>query len=275
MNALDVNQIAFNWPNARACVERMDLAYETMADLLPPGAHMICNPKTKAQVVVLDEADCISVFFCGSRCPEDFIHDGECWFNETGFKGHKMVEGNWSLNGAPAKIHHGFLFDFSSLEVQLLAHVARLLLPNPRKKIFVGGHSLGGALGIIGAEEFCRQSWNVSGVYTAGCPHVGNDIFAQIYNAMPATFPRKLGEITYCIENANDIVTRVPLAIAGYRAVGQNIFLCAPNGVITNPHWWQTAKSDLAGIARAICRRKDVLIHDHYLKDYAKRIQLL
>ncbi|HEV2329229.1 MAG TPA: lipase family protein [Verrucomicrobiae bacterium] len=295
MLLIDTTRSSFSWANARACLERSELAYSKSGQALPSCAHLITNEATEAQAIVFDERNCISVAFRGSQSPEDFIHDAECWMDRlapgrsTGKRGHALVDVNpvqWlpirrRLGFPSARVHHGFLFDWDSISTDVLASVARLLLPFTRKKIFVEGHSLGGALAVLGANEFCRQGWNVGGVYTFGQPRVGDAAFVSDYESAMAGFPHQLGDLTYRVVNENDIVPRVPLPLAGYRHGGQLIFLCAPgsfrgrHGVLTNPHWWQTADSDFVGFVHAVARNTDVLVGDHYLKSYQERIKTL
>jgi hypothetical protein len=276
---LSCGTATFSWANARACLELSEAAY-SKSPHLTHHVQAVTNAGTEAQALVFDGPNYIGVAFRGSQSPEDFIHDAECWLDKTGKRGHALCSGNWNYNGLTAEVHHGFLFDFDSIATDLMATVARCLLPKPMKKVFVTGHSLGGALAVLAAVEFCRQSWNVAGVYTFGQPRVGNAAFVSVYNHAPAGFPHQLGEITFRVVNENDIVPRVPVAVPlpfldGYRHGGQEIFLCAPNGVLTNPHWWETADSDSIGFLRAMLKHTDVLVGDHYLAAYQKRIQLL
>jgi triacylglycerol lipase len=267
MMPIDTTRSSFSWANARACLERSAIAYlpNPFDAVNDPTRVVVENAQSNARAVVFDEKHCISVAFRGSQSPEDFIHDGECWFSKTGKR----------RNAFTAMVHHGFLFDFESISKDLLATMARLLLPHPRKKIVITGHSLGGALAILFARACCWESWNVAGVYTFGQPRVGNATFVSAYENMRAGFPRTLGAVTYRVVNENDIVPRVPLALGGYRHGGEEKFLCAPNGVLTNPHWWETMGSDLAGFSRALLKRTDVLVGDHYLNSYKERIKNL
>jgi triacylglycerol lipase len=80
---------------------------------------------------------------------------------------------------------------------------------------FAVGHSLGGALAVIAAEnlraEFGRA---VSGVYTFGLPRVGKADFARRYDGT-------LAERTFRLVHGDDIIPCVPLALLGFRHVGR------------------------------------------------------
>ena len=279
MQPLDPTKMIFNWANARACLERSELAYKARetARAIGPTLQVIDDPRTNAQAVVLDEENCISVAFRGSCAPEDFIQDAKCWLTQTGCTGHKLIECNRLPLGGP-KVHHGFLYDFTSIWKDLSACMGRLLLGNPSKPIFVTGHSLGGALAILAAQKFAGRRFNLRAVYTFGQPRVGNRAFAKLYDAMDACFPRDLRGITYRVVNENDIVPRVPFAgVPGtaYWHGGQKVFLASPTGWAMNPPAWATALSDLRGFYHAARKHTDVLIGDHYLTAYRERMENL
>jgi hypothetical protein len=78
--------------------------------------------------------------------------------------------------------------------------------PLNRLKIFITGHSLGGALAVGLADEFSRQNiCNVEAVYTFGMPRTGNSTFA-------ASYDRRLGQRTYRFVHGDDVVPMVPPA---------------------------------------------------------------
>jgi hypothetical protein len=86
--------------------------------------------------------------------------------------------------------------------------VANLLYDHPQARLFVTGHSLGGALAALyGAMLYYNEETeitnNLAAIYTFGQPRVGNKAFADYAHG-------KLGcrykRVVYC----NDIVPRVP-----------------------------------------------------------------
>jgi hypothetical protein len=71
-------------------------------------------------------------------------------------------------------------------------------------KIFITGHSLGGALAVGLADELSRQNvCNVEAVYTYGMPRTGNSAFA-------ASYDQPLGQRTYRFVHGDDVVPMVP-----------------------------------------------------------------
>jgi hypothetical protein len=80
---------------------------------------------------------------------------------------------------------------------------------------FTVGHSLGGALAVIAAENLRLEFGGaVSGVYTFGLPRVGKADFARRYDGA-------LGERTFRLVHGDDIIPCVPIALLGFRHVGR------------------------------------------------------
>ncbi|MGP0564499.1 MULTISPECIES: lipase family protein [unclassified Nitrospina] len=100
------------------------------------------------------------------------------------------------------KIHKGFGKALNQVWEEVDIHLKKYRNGCP---LWIGGHSLGGALAVLAAHWF----GGVQGVYTFGCPRVGNRTFRDAY-AIP----------TYRFVNNNDVIARVPPP-TGYRHVGQ------------------------------------------------------
>lgn len=94
---------------------------------------------------------------------------------------------------------------FASAAQSVAAEIETLLTgPLSGKPVFVTGHSLGGALAALAAQEIERaRAGSVRAVYTFGMPRTGNATFSDSYNAV-------LGSRTYRLVHADDIVPMVP-----------------------------------------------------------------
>jgi len=77
--------------------------------------------------------------------------------------------------------------------------------------LWLTGHSLGGGLATLGAAKLIEQAIPVRGLYTFGSPRVGDSVFAD---AMNVRFRQ-----SYRFVNNNDLVTRIPRRLAGFRHV--------------------------------------------------------
>jgi hypothetical protein len=234
----------------------------------------VSDPRTNAQAnVTLDQAGNIVVAFKGSSAPADFLQDAKVamtLFNRP------------DLDHDPAvKVHTGFLEDFNAIKDAVIAQVRQYARSRPVPRVFITGHSLGGALAIFCALECWRQALPVSGVYTFGQPRVGNAAFAALYDRTRMINGAILRDITFRVVNQNDIVPRTPGLLLGYRHGGTELFLPAEldggsgTGWQLNPGPWRRAWSDLLGLYGAWRHRRDVLVTEHFLSAYCRRIHAI
>jgi triacylglycerol lipase len=130
--------------------------------------------------------------------------------------------------GLTGTVHIGFVraLDavWSGIESTVRNHVAG------GKKLWITGHSLGGALAVLAA---CRLSDLHPGVYTFGQPRVGDEAFADTYDS-------RIGERYFRFINDKDIVARVPPFTAGYRHFGREMQV-TPSLMRRIPEWRRQA----------------------------------
>jgi hypothetical protein len=255
------------------------------------GQSTVNDPRTRACAnVTVDAGGNIIVAFKGSSNPVDFLQDAKF----------EMTRLNWPGLEPAVKVHTGFLEDFNAIKAESVNQVKQLLgqtmgqridsrgalsasIPTRHSNysfepgVFITGHSLGGALAILCALEFCRELLPVSGVYTFGQPRAGNAAFANLFDATFTPGGSRLKDITFRVVNQNDIVPRTPGWLLGYRLCGNEVFL--PPGSVTNwelnPGLWGNACSDVLGLCDAWREQRDVLVSEHFLNAYARRMQLI
>lgn len=126
-------------------------------------------------------------------------------------------------------VHSGFLNAYDSVKVKVLTLVDQLTAgasPERPWRVFVTGHSLGGALATLCAYELTGRtpktgpgSLEVS-MYTFGAPRVGNLAFAR-------AFDERMRGRSWRITNASDIVPSVP-RLMGYSHVRTGVRLATP-----------------------------------------------
>ena len=87
------------------------------------------------------------------------------------------------LDGLAAKPgrHLGFAIGWAAVHDQIAAHLQEHFPAG--MPVVLGGHSLGGALALIGALELKRTGHDIAAVITFGAPQVGNDAFSREYAA--------------------------------------------------------------------------------------------
>jgi len=104
--------------------------------------------------------------------------------------------------GISGLIHGGFATALEEVVQPMLDAVASL--SGAAKRLYVTGHSLGGALAILAATLLkLVEKQEVAGVYTYGQPRVADPEFASAYN-------QALGAVTFRYVNDLDVVPHVP-----------------------------------------------------------------
>ena len=147
-----------------------------------------------------------------------------------------------------------------------------------KKKLYVTGHSLGGALAMLyafrceGLSHTVAITAQASAVVTFGQPRVGDAAFARDYDA-------RLGDVTLRVVHECDIVPRVPVhwLLSLYRHAGHSLFLDAIGAAHLDMPAWMRLPSDILDLWRIWLRFK---IRDwkglseeanyHSMIDYAK-----
>jgi len=164
------------------------------------GAEVIDDRVTGVQCFIRRRGDTLTVAFRGSDSKKD-------WQTNLTFGLWKVP---WeTISGS--RVHRGFAEAYRMPQIRL--RILSLIVPSVHR-VVVCGHSLGAALAVLCAADVKKNFSAVSvEAYLFGCPRVGNRAFCEDYNrAVPHTLR---------VENGNDIVTKLPLRIMGYRHVGQ------------------------------------------------------
>ncbi len=142
-----------------------------------------------------------------------------------------VITANWitdfNIRTGPDGIHRGFSEGVASIGPALLA-----ALKGTTKRIFLVGHSLGGALAVVAAWRLTGDNgeladWlppgeridagRIAGVLTYGMPRAGDEAFEASYRS------RGLWQKTARLEYGSDIVPSLPPAVTGqlaFRHVG-------------------------------------------------------
>jgi len=108
--------------------------------------------------------------------------------------------------------------------------------------LWITGHSLGGALAVLAAENLSAQGVEIQGVYTYGQPRVGDSKFAK-------NFDLRMKNKTYRFVYDEDVVPRVPSALQGYCHVGTECYLDREGKLCTENIWWRRFLSRSKSVA--------------------------
>jgi hypothetical protein len=255
---------AFDIQNA---LKLVDTAAQTYSPVPPRGGAVIFSRATDTRALVFADADDAVIAFRGTADLRNWLTDLQCDLRP------------W--RSAHARVHHGFLAAWRSIRDETIQTVEDL---GPKRRLWLTGHSLGGALAMLAALELksvASNAANLAGCYTFGQPRVGNADFRDWFNAV-------LRDKTFRVVHSDDIVARVPWLLGSYHHAGHEIFF--PNAVFprfgvtppsttlnlelgtlnyrVNPSIWAKLPSDLIGLARAWFSGFDALLADHYVRSY-------
>ena len=109
---------------------------------------------------------------------------------------------DFAAAGVGARFHKGFVTALGDVWDGLFPLVDAAMQQKERP-LWVTGHSLGGALALVGAWRFQRQMAPVHQVYTFGAPMVGN---ADVATAFEQAFPNKI----FRFVDPSDLVSKLP-----------------------------------------------------------------
>lgn len=104
------------------------------------------------------------------------------------------------------RVHRGFFDAWQSVEKQVVYYTKKWMTEDPNLKLWVTGHSLGGALAAMATISLESRDIPISGLYTFGQPRIAS---WGMVNAMN----RRLGDRIYRYVNNNDIVPLIPTQI--------------------------------------------------------------
>ncbi len=120
------------------------------------------------------------------------------WLTDANYHQQKLPE-------VPGLVHAGFATALGAVSAELLSAVKQLV-QGESTRIFVTGHSLGGALAVLAAAQLhFRSRFKIAGVFTYGQPRLADPEFSAAYNAA-------LGDVTFRYVNDVDVVPHLPPA---------------------------------------------------------------
>ena len=158
-----------------------------------------------------------------------------------------------------SRVHRGFKAEVDELWPMVLKDLNTKA--NMKKDLWFCGHSLGAAMATVMASR-CHLYPDIQPVeelYTYGSPRVGWKRYCN-----------SLGVVHHRWKNNNDIVTKVPLRIMGYRHDGIQHYITS-DCKMGKPGFRDWCKGMWAGIKA----RKFDAISDHDIKAYHSNILLL
>lgn len=169
------------------------------------------------------------------------------------------------INRPTAMVHKGFATALDSAWTDVRGYVDNLLEGKAEYTVHFCGHSLGGALAVLGATRYAQNHGTalLGSVVTIGQPRVGNDVFAAMASEL-------LGERYTRAVNNRDVVPRVPVSVAHskYHHFGRLHYFDS-NGILwVNPSWVARLVDYVVSSDELITLLKDK-VSDHSASTYA------
>lgn len=146
------------------------------------------EPEAEVFGFIAESQDQIVVAFRGTRTFKDNESDQD------------LVQIPYPFVKNTGKTHRGFTCIYQSARNELIRELSVL---SPLKKLFVAGHSLGGALAVLAAFDIAvNTSFKKPFVYTYGSSRVADPVFASHFNQTVKSSVR--------IVNIHDIIPTLP-----------------------------------------------------------------
>ena len=170
------------------------------------------------------------------------------------------------ISGPFGKVHKGFHNALMDVWPSMRQTIRAIRSKDERRRpLWLTGHSLGGALATIAASFLVEDDESFFGVYTFGSPRCGDKEFARVYKV-------EAGARTYRFQNNNDIVSRVPARMMGYRHVGSFVYIKENGGLANDVGFWYQFLDAMRGVVADIGTKGLDSITDHHMTGYVKAI---
>ncbi|MBE9159429.1 lipase family protein [Nodosilinea sp. LEGE 06152] len=169
------------------------------------------------------------------------------------------------------RVHRGFVDAWQSVERQVVYYLRKW--STPETKLWVTGHSLGGALAAVATISLETQGLPVSGLYTFGQPRVADWKLVNYMNS-------RMGNRIIRYVNNNDIVPLIPPQIIPwvptrvYGHMGQFRYFNDSGSLRRQSFLFQRFPDRLFGIIRAILTSGTPdAVDDHKMEFYVANLQ--
>jgi triacylglycerol lipase len=203
----------------------------------------ILSDATDTHVLITRRDRDVIVAFRGTADLRNWLTDLDCELTRVG----------------SCRVHRGFYQAMKAVEPDLSVHLAEAR----GARVWVTGHSLGGALAMLWALWAAEKGYEIAGVYTFGQPRAGDAAFSQLYDS-------KLKTRTWRSVHADDMVPRVPWLLGRFRHAGHEIFYpsSAPWWPALDRPFWTRLPGEARGLACELRQGKLALLEDHHVLHY-------
>lgn len=236
---------------ARLAYENADVVETKLkSDWTFKQVQFFSGPSTQAFVAAKD--DCIILSFRGTEDIAD-------WFRNLDLD---------LVPGPMGHVHDGFQKALGEVW-EGNAGMEKVVsdLRNNGQTVWVTGHSLGGALAVLATVKLNLQSDILAnGVYTLGQPRVGNAEFIAAFNG-------SFGGRAFRFVNNNDIVTRIPPWIRGYRHGDAMLYFNTSKQLLDTISPFQKLIDGFKGVTGSIGELGLDALNDHSKEEYTRLME--
>lgn len=162
------------------------------------------------------------------------------------------------------RIHLGFQIQMRRIAAEFRRTMAKLRAKYPNAKVYVTGHSLGGALCPMLLRLLDLDNVPVEAVYTFESPRIGDAGFAGFYDGL---YGDRTFRIVAVRAGCTDIVTRMPPSVLGWRHIGRPVMIRDGRAYLSEIQWeavrtehpvkplpwWRIASRLAVGIGAHMC----------------------
>lgn len=153
--------------------------------------------------------------------------------------------------------HEGFYIRAIHINSWLVQKIMMIQDDGKQRKIWITGHSLGGAVAIISSTLL---NFEIAGIYTFGQPRVGDRKFVKC-------FDETLGSKTFRFVHTCDIVPRLPSVLSGYRN-NQTMVYINHKDKIENLNFFKRTIDRLKDFLINIKKTNVPHIQEHFINSY-------
>ncbi len=205
--------------------------------------------KNSAQAVLVEHKNYLCIAFRGTDEILDWLDNINIRIEDSSF----------------GRFHKGFRDSVNDVWDVLFERYNELKRINERP-LFLTGHSLGGAMASIAAAKLIDLGLSFNSVYTFGQPRAMD-------RKTSGAFDKKFKSVFFRFHNNNDIVTRVPAALSGYRHVGTYIYISEEEILYKKSSFWFRLADYIDGAFDAFKEKGIDIVRDHNMDHYLAAIE--
>ncbi|MCI5144056.1 MAG: lipase family protein [Candidatus Electrothrix sp. AR3] len=172
-----------------------------------------------------------------------------------------------STEQVSGEFHQGFWESVEDVWQIIFSQYQELMALSADRPLFITGHSLGGAMATVVAARLTHDKIPFTSLYTFGQPRALTRKTAKAFNAScKCKFFR--------FQNNNDIVTRLPAVLGGYRHAGTHLYISRKRIIYKKISFWLNIFDHLYGTIDHLIRFGQIdMVKDHDMDEYLQSIR--